>query len=60
MTFLINCRTESYIPVEDTPDHLRQSLKEDIVQIERELIEGWLGGISEFDQWEASVLEVSF
>lgn len=34
------------------------SLKEDIIQIEKELIEGYLGGVEHFDSWESQVDEV--
>ena len=37
---------------------VKDSVKEDILQIERELIEGWLGSVSNFDDWEKKVNDV--
>ena len=36
---------------------LRDSLREDIVQIEKELTEGWLGSVPDYDAWEAVAVE---
>lgn len=36
-----------------------ESLREDIIQIERELTDGWLGTVPDFDEWEKKAQEVS-
>ena len=48
-------------PLEDLEDgalQMVETLREDIIQIERELAEGWLGAVSDFDAWEAKALQV--
>lgn len=48
-------------PLEDLDDgsvQLVESLREDIIQIERELVEGWLGAVPDFEAWEAKALQV--
>ncbi|KAG0728011.1 Tyrosine-protein kinase BAZ1B [Chionoecetes opilio] len=38
---------------------LVESLREDIIQIERELNEGWLGAVQDFEAWEGRALQAS-
>ena len=40
-------------------DQVKETVREDILQIERELIEGWLGSVNNFDKWEEKVKAVS-
>ncbi|XP_047498386.1 tyrosine-protein kinase BAZ1B-like isoform X1 [Penaeus chinensis] len=45
--------------LEDGAKQLMESLREDIIQIERELTEGWLGSVPDFDEWEKKAQEAS-
>ncbi|XP_076045526.1 tyrosine-protein kinase BAZ1B-like isoform X2 [Oratosquilla oratoria] len=38
---------------------LLESLRDDIIQIERELIEGWMGAVPDFDEWEERTKEAT-
>ena len=42
----------------DCCKHMLISLKDDIIQIEKELIEGWLGGVDDFEEWAKCIEEV--
>lgn len=51
-------RWEPLDDLEDGALQLVESLREDIIQIERELVEGWLGAVPDFEEWEAKALQV--
>lgn len=52
-------RKETLDELEDGAKQLMESLREDIIQIERELTEGWLGSVPDFEEWEKKAQEVS-
>ncbi|XP_042215473.1 tyrosine-protein kinase BAZ1B-like [Homarus americanus] len=54
--------TTEWTPIEDLEDGAQQlieSLREDIIQIERELKEGWLGAVPNPEEWEKKALEAT-
>ncbi|XP_045610367.2 tyrosine-protein kinase BAZ1B-like isoform X2 [Procambarus clarkii] len=54
--------TKEWSPLEDLEDggkQLVESLREDIIQIERELSEGWLGAVSDPEAWEKKAKEAT-
>ncbi|XP_037788836.1 tyrosine-protein kinase BAZ1B-like isoform X2 [Penaeus monodon] len=50
---------ETLDELEDGAKQLMESLREDIIQIERELTEGWLGSVPDFEEWEKKAQEAS-
>ncbi|XP_071534206.1 tyrosine-protein kinase BAZ1B-like isoform X2 [Panulirus ornatus] len=54
--------TKEWPPLEELEDGTKQlveSLREDIIQIEHELIEGWLGAVPNPDEWEKKAQEAT-
>lgn len=54
----LRCRWEPLDDLEDGALQLVESLREDIIQIERELVEGWLGAVPDFEAWEVKAQQV--